>query len=121
MGDKIAGYSVEEMRVIVPKGKVAAKNPDRLATVTGNFRNLDEKGQPTGDTLSFHSKEITKAMGANPLTKIDRDNGILILPAGERGRKPAVSEDQDSIDALLASVREDAEVEAEEVATVAAD
>lgn len=88
------------MRFVLPSDKVADRNPDRVGTVHGTFHNEN------GEVLSFKSKEITKADLANPDTVIDIENGILILPAGERGRKPSASATQSDIDSLLASARE---------------
>lgn len=119
MAETTAGYSVAEMRVVPTIGKVKEKNPDRIATVHGNFRNLDAKGNPTGDVLTFHSKEITVEMARNPLTVIDPVKGILILPAGERGRKALAGIDADAVAALLAEARGDAETEAEPEAVTA--
>jgi hypothetical protein len=92
-------YTVENIRAIVPKGKVAEKNPDRVLTIHGQFFN--EKGEK----LSFSQKEITRDMIANTETVVDLANGILILPAGERGRKAAVSVSQDEVNSLLDSLR----------------
>lgn len=90
------------MRFVLPSVKVAEKNPDRLGTVHGEFFN--EKGEP----YSFASKIVTKAEALDKDTLIDVENGILILPSGERGRKPSASATQDQINALLESARNSA-------------
>lgn len=92
-------YNVENIRAITPKGKVAEKNPDRVLTIHGAFFN--EKGEK----LSFSQKEITREMANNPDTVVDLENGILILPAGERGRKAAISVSQDEVNSVLDSIR----------------
>lgn len=104
-----ATYSVENMRIVPTSGKVKDKNPDRLLTVHGIFRAMDANGKPTGDPLTFKSKEVTIDAARNPLTVIDPEHGILTLPAGERGRKALSGIDADAVTALLASVREDSE------------
>lgn len=101
-------YSVRNMRLVPTAGKVAQKNPDRLGTVHGEFHAVDDKGKVSADPLSFTQKEITREIAANPLTVIDIENGLLTLPAGERGRKAVAGIDQDAVNALLASVREPA-------------
>lgn len=92
-------YTVENMRVVIPKGKTAERNPDRFATVYGEF--YDPKGNP----LSVTQKVITNDMAQNAETVIDVTNGILTLPSGERGRKPSVSITQEDITSLLDSLR----------------
>lgn len=95
-------YRVENMRFLVPSGKIAERNPDRFGTVAGIFYNSkDEK-------MSFTSKEITSEIASNPETVIDIENGTLTLPSGERGRKPSPSASQDEINSLLTSLREPA-------------
>lgn len=101
------------MRIVPTIGRVAEKNPDRLLTVHGDFRAVDKEGNPIGDVLTFHSKEVTRQDAANPITVIDVATGMLTLPAGERGRKALVGIGADAVAALLASVRGDAEAEAE--------
>ena len=114
-----ATYSIGNMRVVVPKGKVALKNPERAFTVHGEFRATDEKGKPTGEPLSFGSKVIDRDDALNPLTVIDVANGLLTLPAGERGRKASIGIDQDAVNALLESLRSPAEAEAATEGTAA--
>lgn len=92
-------YNVEKMRFIVASGKVAVNNPDRLGTVHGKFSTED------GAELSVTSKVITFEDAANPDTIIDIENGILVLPSGERGRKASVSVTQTEIDSLLDTAR----------------
>jgi hypothetical protein len=92
-------YTVEDMRVILPKGKVADNNPDRFCTVHGTFYN--EKNE----ALSFSSKEVTRDMALDPVTVIDIENGILTLPSGERGRKPSASISADEVSNLLDTLR----------------
>lgn len=95
-------YRVDNMRAVKPSVKVAENNPDRLVTIHGTFYNLK------GEKLSFSSKEITREMAANPDTIIDIENGKLILPAGERGRKPSASVSQADVNSLLDDVRNSA-------------
>lgn len=97
-------YAVENMRLTFPQGKVAEKNPDRFGTVHGEFYAI-ENGKRSKEPLSYSSKEITKAIAANPLTVIDIANGRLTLPAGERGRKAVAGADQETVDAMLAALR----------------
>lgn len=92
-------YTVEDMRVVIPKGKVKDRNPDRLATVYGVF--YDSKG----NKLSVTQKVVTLEDAQNDETVIDIENGILTLPAGERGRKPSASISQDDVLALLEDIR----------------
>jgi len=92
------------MRVVKPSEKIAEKHPDRLATIYGQFFAADGKTK-----LSITSKNLTRADVLNPDTVIDLDNGTLILPAGERGRKPSVSATQSEVTSLLNSVREAAQ------------
>jgi len=101
MGDKstTATWKVAGMRVTFPTGKVAAKHPERFATIHGIFS--DNKGQ----RLSIVSKNVTLGEAADPSTVIDPAKGMLTLPAGERGRKPAVGETPDAVSAALAKLR----------------
>jgi hypothetical protein len=92
-------YKVAAMRVTFPKGKVAAKHPERFATIHGTFS--DAKGQK----LSIVSKNVSVEEAANPLTVIDPIKGLITLPAGERGRKPEVGENSEAINAALANLR----------------
>ena len=92
-------YTVINPRAVTPRGKVADKNPDRVITIHGEFHNEKD------EVLSFGQKVITREMALNPETVIDLANGILILPAGERGRKASVGETQDSVNSLLDSLR----------------
>ncbi len=92
-------YTVENMRVVIPKGKTAERNPDRFATVYGDF--YDAKGNP----LSVTQKVITNDLAQNDETVIDIENGLLTLPSGERGRKPSASITQDDVNSLLDSLR----------------
>jgi len=112
-----ATYSVQNMRVVIPKGKVAENNPDRMLTVYGEFRATDEKGKAIGEPLTFTSKVIDRDTALNPATVIDQEHGILTLPAGERGRKASVGIDQAAVNDLLASVRNSAQASAEATAT----
>lgn len=95
----MATYNITDMRLVFPKGKVAENNPDRWATVYGEFH--DE----TGDPLSFTSKEITLDMAKSPEFIVNVDEGILVLPSGKRGRTAYESETQDDIAAALAALR----------------
>ena len=106
MGDKstTATYKVAGMRVTFPTGKVAAKHPERFATIHGIFS--DNKG----NRLSIVSKNVTMEEGADPATVIDPVKGLLTLPAGERGRKPAVGASPDAVNAALAKLRKPAVV-----------
>lgn len=95
-------YKVAGCRVTFPKGKVAAKHPDRFATIHGTFS--DAKG----NRLSIVSKNVTKDEAANPLTVIDAAKGIITLPAGERGRKPEVGATAEDVNAALEALRKPA-------------
>jgi hypothetical protein len=92
-------YKVANMRVTFPTGKVAAKNPERFATIHGTFS--DAKGV----RLSITSKNVTKAEAKNPATIIDPAKGLITLPAGERGRKPVVGADNTAVQTALANLR----------------
>jgi hypothetical protein len=92
-------YRIGGMRVTFPKGKVAAKHPDRFATVHGIFS--DAKGQ----RLSIVSKNVSVEEAQDASTVIDPAKGILTLPAGERGRKPELGESNDSVKAALEALR----------------
>lgn len=108
MGDKpsTVTYKVTGMRVTFPKGKVAAKHPDRFATVHGIFS--DAKG----NRLSIVSKNVTREEARDGSTVIDPARGMLTLPAGERGRKPEEGETPDAVNAALNALR-NPEVKAE--------
>lgn len=95
----LSTYTVEKMRVIRPSVKVAEKNPDRFATVYGIFYN------PEGDKLSILQKEILISDALDSSTVIDIENGILVLPSGQRGRRPVESISQDDLLAELAKLR----------------
>jgi len=97
-----ATYKVAGMRVTFPSGKVAAKHPERFATIHGVFS--DTKG----NKLSIVSKNVTVAEAQDAATVIDPAKGILTLPAGERGRKPAVGASPDAVNAALAKLRKPA-------------
>jgi len=104
----VAQYIVDGMRTLRPSEKVAAKNPDRALTVIGKAfyqRNADGS---RGEKLTFTSKSITIEMALHPATVIDKVNGVLVLPAGERGRKASAGLEQEDIDTYLASLREQA-------------
>lgn len=92
-------YNVENMRVVLPKGKTKDRNPDRFATVYGDF--YDAKGT----LLSVSQKVITFDIAQSDETVIDVENGILTLPSGERGRKPSASIAQEDINSLLDNLR----------------
>jgi hypothetical protein len=94
-----ATYKVAGMRVTFPTGKVAAKHPERFATIHGVFS--DTKG----NKLSIVSKNVTMEEAKNAATVIDPAKGILTLPAGERGRKPSVGATPDAVTAALANLR----------------
>lgn len=117
----IVTYDVANMRIVVTEGKVKEKNPDRLLTVHGDFRNVDAKGKPIGDVLTFHSKEVTLDMARNPLTVIDKETGTLTLPSGERGRKALAGIGADAVANLLAEIRGAAEASAEANAEASAE
>lgn len=115
----VARYIVEKMRLLIPKGKVADKNPERFLTVLGVFYAKNDDGS-RGEKLTFGSKAITKEMALSPLTVIDTDNGTLVLPAGERGRKAAAGIEQSTVNAMLEALRNGpAEQDAEQVADAA--
>jgi len=101
----VARYFVDGMRLLLPKGKIADKNPDRALTVLGKAFYAQNVDGSRGEKLTFGSKEITFDMARNPVTVIDKDNGILVLPAGERGRKARAGIEQDAVNALLESIR----------------
>jgi hypothetical protein len=92
-------YKVAGMRVTFPTGKVAAKNPERFATIHGTFS--DAKGVK----LSIVSKNITKDEAKNPATVIDPVKGLVTLPAGERGRKPVKGAASEDVQKALAALR----------------
>lgn len=98
----MARYNVTQMRVIFPSGKVAEKNPDRLCTVYGVFHD------DNGNKLSITSKEVTNADAMHSDTVIDVENGILVLPSGERGRKQTPSVSQSDINSKLSQLRKSA-------------
>lgn len=95
----MATYHIAKMRVVRPSEKMAAKHPDRFATVFGIFAN--EQGQ----RLSITSKVITIDEAKDSDTTIDIVNGILTLPDGKRGRTASESISQDDIEAELAALR----------------
>jgi len=99
MADKTATYKVTNMRVTFPAGKVAAKHPERFATIHGTFADLK------GNKLSIVSKNITLDEAKDALTVIDPIKGLLTLPAGERGRKPQIGETSESVSAALSALR----------------
>lgn len=112
-------YSIEKMRVITPKGRVAEKNPDRAMTVRGEFHSVVD-GKVNPEPLTFSQKDIDWDTAGHPDFDIDPVAGTLTLPAGERGRKASVGIDADSVLAILAEARarkaapaEDAEEDAE--------
>jgi hypothetical protein len=94
-----ATYKITNMRVTFPSGKVAAKHPERFATIHGTFADLK------GNKLSIVSKNITLDEAKNAVTVIDPIKGLLTLPAGERGRKPAKGETAESVSAALNKLR----------------
>lgn len=101
-------YLVNNIRVIFPSGKVAEKNPDRFATVYGEFHSVSEdaKGKRSaGEKLSIASKVITNDMAQSPEFTLDMDNGYLTLPSGERGRPKSSGATADDIAARLAALR----------------
>ena len=108
MANGTATYSITNMRVVPTTGKVLEKNPDRLLTIYGEFHAVDANGKVAKEPLSITQKVIDRETALNPLTVVDRENGMLTLPSGERGRKASEGVAQDDIDALLASVRETA-------------
>ena len=99
MAQKLVTYHVSAMRVTFPSPKVASKNPERFATIAGTFS--DTKGVK----LSIVTKNVTKAEAGNTATIIDAENGVLTLPAGQRGRKPAVGASGSAVKAALAALR----------------
>lgn len=107
-------YHVDEIRFVPTTGKVKAKNPDRIGTVYGTFRHVDEKGQPKGDALTITQKVIDRDTAANPVFAIDLESRTLTLPSGERGRKAVAGIEQDAIDAMLAAARGESDEEADE-------
>jgi hypothetical protein len=96
---KTVTYQITNMRVTFPTGKVAAKNPERFATIHGVFADLK------GVRLSIVSKNVTVEEAKNPATIIDPTKGRLTLPAGERGRKPIAGADNEAVSAALAKLR----------------
>jgi hypothetical protein len=94
-----ATWTVQNMRVIVPTGKVAERNPDRFATIHGTFFD------PKGEKLSFSQKEVTLEMARNPETVIDVENGILTLPSNQRGRPISKGIEQNAISDMLNELR----------------
>lgn len=96
---KTVTYKVANCRVTFPKGKVAAKHPERFATIHGVFSDLK------GNKLSIVSKNVTKEEAANPATVIDPIKGVITLPAGERGRKPEIGVTAEAIAEALKSLR----------------
>lgn len=113
-------YQIDNLRVIRPTGKVAEKNPDRAMTLRGKFHEVkpDAKGNlvVSTETLTFGQKDIDWSVAGHPDFVLDRNSGMLTLPAGERGRKATEGLSGDDIDALLAEAREraNAEEDAEE-------
>lgn len=99
MSEKTVTYKVTNPRVTFPTGKVAAKNPDRFATIHGTF--YDAKG----NRLSITSKNVTIDEAKNPATVIDPIKGVITLPAGERGRKPVAGATTEAIAEALSKVR----------------
>lgn len=96
----MATYIVRKMRVVRPSEKMAAKHPDRFATVFGIFAN--DQGQP----LSITSKTISFDEARDSDTVIDIVNGILTLPDGKRGRTAVIGLTQDDIAAELDLLRD---------------
>ena len=110
-------YIVDELRATVPEGKVAERNPERVLNVTGTFYSVKEdKGKIVKDQpMSFVVKYITREIAADPEFSLDLANGMLTLPAGERGRKPADALSAEDVAAILAAARgESTEDEADE-------
>lgn len=95
-------YTVADMRFVPNSAKGLEKNPEKMGTVHGTF--TDENG----NILSVKAKPVSWADAKNPETLIDVVNGVLILPSGERGRKPSVGVGQSDIDSLLESARNSA-------------
>jgi hypothetical protein len=101
-------YLVEKMRATSPTGKTAERNPDRWKTVTGTFYStkVDEKGKLVRkDKMSYPVKYVTKEDALTEGFVLDTKNGILTMPAGEKGRKATEGEDQATIDADLEALR----------------
>lgn len=92
-------YKIASMRVVKPSGKTAENNPERYATVYGEFFTED------GVALSITSKILNFDDVKNADTVIDLTNGILTIPSGERGRKKIDSISQDDILADLEALR----------------
>lgn len=92
-------YKVSSMRVTFPKGKVAAKHPERFCTVHGAFSDLK------GNKLSIVSKNVNLDEAKDAATVIDPKAGILTLPAGERGRKPEIGATADAVAEALTALR----------------
>lgn len=99
MADKMATYKVTGMRVTFPTGKIAQKHPERFATIHGTFADVK------GNKLSITSKNVTVEEAKNSATVIDPAKGLLILPAGERGRKPVAGQTAESVAEALAALR----------------
>lgn len=100
---KIA-YRIRKMRVVAVTGKLAAKYPDRLFTVHGEFHGLDAKGKEIEQPLTITSKVIDRVEALDPDFAIDVEAGTLTVPAGERGRKASVGLDAESVAAMLAAL-----------------
>lgn len=97
--EKSVTYHVSAMRVTFPNGKVAQKNPERFATISGVF------SDPKGNKLSIVSKNVTIEEATNDLTVIDPEAGLLTLPAGQRGRKPVAGVGMSAIEEALKRLR----------------
>lgn len=92
-------YRVVDMRAVPPTESVKRNNPDRFVTIKGTFFDTE------GNEFSFKTKDITFDMARDENTVIDKVNGILIIPTGDKGRHKAVSISQEDIEAQLEALR----------------
>lgn len=100
-------YLVEKMRVTIPSGKTAERNPERAFAVSGIFYSTEEKNGKLvrKDKMSFASKYVDVEDVNVDGFQLDVEKGILTVPAGEKGRKAAEGITQDAIAARLAELR----------------
>lgn len=104
----LATYLVDKMRVTRPGPKTAEKNPERVYTVSGTFYSTEQDDDGNlirKDKLTVPSKNVDKSDILSEGFLLDIANGILTVPAGERGRKAAESLDADTIAAELEALR----------------
>lgn len=102
-GITVPQYQVENMRVLLPSAKVAAKNPDRVFSITGSKITRIEDGE----VLSVKSKVILREMVQSPEWEIDVEKGTFTLPDGQRGRRASEGASLDAINAAIAAALAD--------------